>query len=186
MTSNPVASGRVTSERSTIAGAGRSTGKNRGISSGSPPSSGTPSGSTTRPSKASPGGNARNFASASHGTARRDSARFAEKHAANLSFAKIDGKTTHSAFENQQLVQARVRQAPDRRHAVANLDHLAYRLQLRFQGQRFNSPVALAEPIVKIVSERWHERRLPSARPQAHFARKGAGWPLGNAVPPPR
>ena len=56
MTSTPVARCRSTSARSTIEGAGRSAGEVDSVAIGSPPSSGRPSASTTRPRSASPTG----------------------------------------------------------------------------------------------------------------------------------
>ena len=166
MTSRPVASGRVTSARSTIAGAGCSTGKNRSVSSASPPSSGTPSASTTRPSNASPTGTRatspvpRTILPAEISAASRQAAR-----SQSSSSPRSTARPRTPPVKRPATRRGVFRQALHGGHAVAEPEPPGRSVpDPRLQGQAcLDGPAALAKPIVQIVSERWHGRRVPSA-----------------------
>ena len=186
MTRSPVASGRVTKDRSTMAGAGCSTGANVVVFTGAPPSSGAPSASTTRPSSASPTGTRATSPVPCTMLPEEIALRAVKEYATDCILAKIDGKAQSAAFKNEQLVETGFRQPPDSGHAVTNLHHMPDLLQPRLNRQARDALPAMIEPLMQFLSERCHEPRSPSARMRVRSARRGAERRPGNAVPPQR
>ena len=70
-----------------------------------------------------------------HDASGRDLVRRAQEHASDRLLAEIDGKAPHAAREDQQLVETRSRQTANSRHAIADLDNPADRIEPRFERQ---------------------------------------------------
>ena len=104
-----------------IAGAGRSIGSSVSVAIGPLPSSGRPSGSTTRPSSAGPDRHAHHIAGAAHRVAGLDRIDIVQQDAADPVAFEHLGEAELSLVEAQQLVEPDVGQPGDERDAVADL-----------------------------------------------------------------
>ena len=104
-----------------IAGAGRSIGSSCLGSDGPFPSSGRPSGSTTRPSSAGPDRHAHHVARAAHRVAGLDRIHIVQQDAADPVALEHLGEAELSLFEAQELVESDIGQPGDERDAIPDL-----------------------------------------------------------------
>ena len=154
-----------------IAGAGRSIGSSVSAATGPLPSSGRPSGSTTRPSSADPTGTRSHVARASNAVASFDSVDIVEQDAADLVTLEHLREAELTVLEPQQLVEAYIGQAGDQRDAVRDFVDPADLLGLRRRAER-RRPRArrLGQPCVGPVAVVSH--RASSARMRSRSARQ--------------
>ena len=95
------------------------------------PSSGLPSGSTTRPSRPSPTGNAHDGAGAAHRLALLDELPLAEERHADVVLLEVERDADDAVLELEPLERDAVLEAVDARNAVADLQHRADLGQVR-------------------------------------------------------
>jgi hypothetical protein len=128
-TFTPVCSGVRTASRATIGVAGRSTGQRRDVRKGGPPSSGRPSGSTTRPSRASPTGTSSTRPVRATSVPAPTPASELSSTTPDVIAPQVEGHALLAAGEAHHLVGAHPRQpahggdaAADRRHHAQLVD----------------------------------------------------------------
>ena len=121
----PVCSGSFTGWRSAMPGALNSSGRRCGVSIAPLPSSGRPSGSTTRPISASPHGHPEQLAGPAHLVALLDAEVVAEDDDADRALFQVEDLAEGAVLELEQLAGHGVRQAVDAGDAVADLEHPA-------------------------------------------------------------
>ena len=118
----PVWSGSFTGWRSTTPGALNSSGRRSVVSIGPWPSSGLPSGSTTRPSSASPTGTRRDLAGAAHGLALLHVLPLAEERGPDVVLLEVERDAGDAVLELEHLERERVLEAVHAGDAVADLE----------------------------------------------------------------
>ena len=119
-TSKPVCTGSLTKSRSMIAGAGRSTGSWPSASIVPPPSSGRPSGSTMRPSKAGPTGTRTTSpVPSTRSPASTPSVSSSRTHP-RTSRSRVSGEADLTAFEAHEFVEPHIGQPGHERNAVGD------------------------------------------------------------------
>ena len=121
----PVWSGSFTGWRWTTPGALNSSGRRSDASIGPWPSTGLPSGSTIRPTSASPTGHAGDAAGAADGLALLDLVPLAEQGGADVVLLEVERDARDAVLELEHLQRDRALQAVDAGDAVADLQHLA-------------------------------------------------------------
>ena len=115
-----------------------------------PPSSGRPSGSTTRPSSAGPTGTRTTSPVPRTCSPASTPSGIVEQHAAERSRVERRGEADLAAFEAHQLVKPHVRQAGHQRDAVGGRLDAADLLGGRRQPRRADARLGVAQPAVKI------------------------------------
>ena len=176
----PVCSGSLTGWRSTTPGALNSMGRKSVVSIGPLSSSGLPSGSTTRPTRASPTGTCRTLPGALDEVALFDERVLAQQHRADVVFFEVQRQAGHAVGQVEHLHGQGVAQAVDAGDAVADLEDGADLLDLDLglvvldlasqdRGDLFGTKLHLSPPLTSAVlnlpSSCWmRARRLPSTR----------------------
>src|SRR5262245_47361875 len=122
----PVAIGSFTGWRWTTPGALNSAGRVSVVFTSPLPSSGLPSGSTMRPSRASPTGTSSRAAGALHLVALLDPVPLAEQHGADVVGLEVQRETRHVVRELEQLHRHDVVEAVHARDAVGDRQHRAH------------------------------------------------------------
>ena len=117
----PVWSGSFTGWRSITPGAFHSTGRVSVDSIGPRPSSGLPSGSTTRPSSASPTGTDATLPVRRTGSPSRDLVPLAEERGADVVLLEVEREADDAVLELEHLEREAVLEAVDAGDAVADL-----------------------------------------------------------------
>ena len=118
----PVCSGSFTGCRATTPGALNSSGRVSEVSIGPPPSSGLPSGSTTRPSSASPTGTLATLPGAADGLALLDVLPLAEERGADVVLLEVEREADDAVLELEHLHRDSVLETVDACDAVADLE----------------------------------------------------------------